>query len=79
MENNFFDFAKTKDALSQLSADIVELENTLSHKKDELEKNNDKNKALIAEKEKINSDLRNVSQNALKEIEEINKYISEVL
>ena len=79
MENNFFDFVKTKDALSQLSADIVELENNLVCKKDEFEKNNNANKALIEEKESIIANLRVVTQKALNEVESINKYISEVL
>lgn len=79
MENHFFDFAKTRDALGQLSADIIELENILVYKKDEIEKNNEANKKNMASQEKIIATLRNTTQKALDEVESINNYISGVL
>ena len=79
MENHFFEFAKTKDALGQLSADIIELENILVCKKNEIEKNNESTQNTIDDQAKIIASLRNTTQKALDEVENINNYISGVL
>lgn len=79
MEDIFFDFAKTKDALGQLSTDLIELEGVITNKQRELEKIDIDNKKVIAEKEKIIADLRVTTQKTLDEVESINKYIAGVL
>lgn len=79
MESKNFNFSKTRDALSQLSADIIELESLVAAKKSSLksEKQNLLNE-LAAKEQKI-AGLRTAAEDALTKIENINHYIEEAL
>ncbi|MCQ2741444.1 MAG: hypothetical protein MJ210_04955 [Alphaproteobacteria bacterium] len=79
MEDKIFDFVTTKDALSQLSADLIELETSLQTKQSSLAKDKEKSAALLAEKEQKISSLTLTIQNTLTNIEQMNHYIEEVL
>ena len=60
MDNKNFDFNKTRDALSQLSTDLIELESVIKIKSSQIKENNEKNSNLLAEKEqKIVARLEN--------------------
>ena len=71
MTDKNFDFNKTRDALSQLSTDLIELESIIKIKQSQIEANNQKTSDLLAEKEQTISQLTKVSQSALEKIENI--------
>lgn len=79
MENNFFDFAKTKEALSQLSADLSGLTAAIAQKGVEIENNRNAKSTEIEEyKNKLASTQSKVKK-ACDTIDSINKYIDGVL
>ena len=79
MTDKNFDFNKTRDALSQLSTDLIELESIIKRKQSQIEANNQKTSDLLAEKEQTISQLTKVSQSALEKIENITDFIDGVL
>jgi hypothetical protein len=79
MEYNFFDFTETREALSQLSSDVIELENTLRLKKQKLETENHKILDELKDREAKIKNLNLTINNAITKIDGINKYIEEVL
>ena len=79
MTDKNFDFNKTKDALSQLSTDLIELETIIKVKKSEFEKHNNETLSIIEEKEKAIANLTAASREALTKIENITDFINEVL
>lgn len=79
MEDKIFDFAKTKDALSELSTTLIELEEQLKIKQNEIVKNKKEVCSLIEDKEQKLQNMANVAKDALKKIDDINQYIAEIL
>ena len=79
MEDKIFDFAKTCDALGQLSTSLIELESSIKVRNSQLVAEKEKNKTVLAEKELKITELKNSTQIALNKIENINNYIDEVL
>ena len=79
MEDKIFDFAKTRDALGQLSTSLIELESSIKIRNSQLVAEKEKNKTVLAEKEQKITELKNITQIALNKIENINNYIDEVL
>ncbi len=79
MEDKNFDFAATKDALGQLSADLIEIESALKIKQTALNKEKLALKNELELKEHKIAELTSAAQNALNKIETIGKYIEEAL
>ena len=79
MESKNFNFSKTRDALSQLSADIIELESLVAAKKSSLKSEKQNLLDELAAKEQKIAGLRTAAEDALTKIENINHYIEEAL
>ncbi len=79
MDNKNFDFNKTRDALSQLSTDLIELESVIKIKSSQIKENNEKNSNLLAEKEQKIVELTKISQDAITKIDNITDFIDGVL
>ena len=79
MPDKNFDFNKTRDALSQLSTDLIELESIIKIKRSQIETNNKKTLDILAEKEQTITQLTKVSQDAIEKIENITDFIDGVL
>lgn len=79
MDDKNFDFNKTRDALSQLSTDLIELESVIKIKHSQIKERNKENDDILAKKEQIITNLTRVSQDALIKIERISNFIDEVL
>lgn len=79
MNNKNFDFNKTRDALSQLSTDLIELESIIKIKNSQIKENNEKNSNLLAEKEQKIAELAKISQDAITKIDNITDFIDGVL
>ena len=79
MNNKNFDFNKTRDALSQLSTDLIELESIIKIKNSQIKENNEKNSNLLAEKEQKIAELAKISQDAITKIDNITNFIDGVL
>lgn len=79
MENKIFDFANTRDALSQLSANLIELSSALKAKQAQLDADKTKSEQLKQAQELKIADLTNSLQGAISKIEQINQYIEEAL
>lgn len=79
MSDKIFDFNKTKDALGQLSTDLIELETIIKIKRCEIEQKNKNCSEMLNKKEKIIADLTQASKDALTKIENITDFIDEVL
>ena len=79
MEDIFFDFGKTKDALSELSTELVEIEALIKNKSIALAKERNDTRLSLSEKEEKIASLSKVTQEAMDKIDNINKYIAEVL
>ena len=79
MEEKIFDFDKTKDALSELSATLVKIETAIKTKADYVAKERNDANILLNEKEKKIASLSMVTKEAMDKIDNINKYIAEVL
>lgn len=79
MGENFFDFAKTRDALSQMTVDLAVLESALKQK---AESDNVAHKGMekdLAQKEERINEMKKSIQNAADKIDAITKYIDGVL
>ena len=79
MTDKNFDFNKTRDALSQLSTDLIELEAIMKVKHSKIEEKNKEISEILTKKEQTIADLTKVSQDALAKIENITNFIDEVL
>lgn len=79
MEDKIFDFIETRDALSQLSADLIEFEALIKIKQTNTNIEKQKNKDELRLKEEKIVKLSSTVENALKKIENINQYIDGVL
>lgn len=79
MDDKIFDFDKTRNALSQMSTDLLELETTIKIKSSEIESRKMDAIDNIKEKEQKIAELTKATQDALEKIDSINNYISEVL
>ncbi len=79
MEDKIFDFIETRDALSQLSADLIEFEAMIKIKQTNTNIEKQKNKDELRLKEEKIVKLSSTVENALKKIENINQYIDGVL
>lgn len=79
MEENFFDFAQTKEALSQLSADLAVLDSELQSRSASISKERETARRALNEKdtqiEALRSDILKATQN----IDSITAYIDGVL
>ena len=79
MDDKIFDFDKTRNALSQMSTDLLELETTIKIKSSEIESRKMEAIDNIKEKEQKIAELTKATQDALEKIDSLNNYISEVL
>ena len=79
MSDKNFDFNNTRDALGELSADLVELEASLKIKRNQLSDNKNKYFETIEQKESVIRNLTEISRNTLAKIENITDFIDEVL
>lgn len=79
MEDKIFDFAKTKDALGELSADLLAFESALKAKQNLLDADKKQNAALLQQKEQKIATLAKTVEETLVKIENINKCIEEAL
>ena len=74
-----FDFAQTRDALGELSTDLIALETAVKLKQAALIKDKEALSARLQAKEAALASLSNTVQNALEDIDTINARIEEVL
>ena len=74
-----FDFAQTKDALGELSADLIALETAVKLKQATLSKEKESLAEALRSKETALTTLKETVQNALSDIDVINAHIEEVL
>ena len=79
MGNQNFDFSNTREALSQLSMDMLELESCVKIKLKELSSNSKDTSDLIKKKDEAISNLTKASEDALAKIENITNFIDKVL
>ena len=79
MSNENFDFNNTREALSQLSMDILELESCVKIKLKEISDSSKNSSDLLKQKDEVISSLTKVSEDALAKIENITSYIDKVL
>lgn len=79
MSNEIFDFNNTREALSQLSTDMIELEATIKIKLNEIIDSSKNSNDLIKKKDEIINNFAKTSENALAKIENITNYIDKVL
>lgn len=79
MGENFFDFAKTRDALSQMTTDLAVLESVLKEKAKNDESVRKDMENDLAEKEKQIEEMKKSIQKAADKIDNITKYIDGVL
>ena len=79
MDSKNFSFAETKDALSQLSADLVELESLVKAKQNTLKNERQNWQQELQLKEQKIAGLKTATEEALAKIENINHYIEEAL
>ena len=75
MSNEIFDFNNTREALSQLSTDMIELEATIKIKLNEIIDSSKNSNDLIKKKDEIIDNLVKTSENALAKIENITNFI----
>lgn len=74
-----FDFAQTRDALGELSTDLIALETAVKLKQAALTKDKETLSTRLQAKEAALASLSNTVQNALEDIDTINAHIEEVL
>ena len=79
MSNQNFDFNNTREALSQLSRDLIELESNIKIKLGEISNNTKNTSELIKQKDEVIANLTKASENALAKIETITGFIDKVL
>lgn len=79
MEENFFDFAQTKEALSQLSADLAVLDSELQSRSASITKEREAVRRTLSEKDTQIETLRSDILKATQSIDSITAYIDGVL
>ena len=79
MEDKNFDFAATKDALGQLSSDLVDLEASVKIKQKSLQNAREEMSTSLQEKEQKIESLLDVTKNAIADIDKINQFIEGML
>ena len=79
MEDKIFDFAKTRDALGQLSADLAGLEAAIKIKQSALSSEKQNLANQLQDKEQKIASLNKAAEDALVKLENINQYIGKVL
>jgi len=79
MEENFFDFTKTKEALSQLSADLAVLDSEIQSKVTAFAEERKQNSQALIEKDSQLEILRGNIAKATRSIDSITAYIDGVL
>ena len=79
MDDKIFYFDKNRNALIQMSTDLLEIETTIKIKSSEIESRKMEAIDNIKEKEQKIAELTKATQDALEKIDSINNYISEVL
>lgn len=79
MTDKNFDFNNTRDALSQLSTDLLQLESAIKLKRSQLAENNKKTSEQLEKQEKIIASLTKVSEDTLAKIDNITDFIDGVL
>lgn len=79
MEENFFDFAQTKEALSQLSADLAVLDSELQNRAASIIKEREAVRRTLSEKDTQIETLRSDILKATQSIDSITAYIDGVL
>lgn len=79
MEDKFFDFAQTKEALSQLSADLAVLDSQAQSKFATLETERQSNAKKVAEKDAKIEEMSKTMRNTIAKIDSITGYIDGVL
>ena len=79
MEDKIFEFAATKDALGQLSSDLVDLEALIKIKQESLQDAEQKISFTLQEKDRKIESLLNVTKNAIADIDNINQSIEGLL
>ncbi len=79
MEENFFDFAQTKEALSQLSADLAVLDSELQSRSASIIKEREAVRRTLSEKDTQIETLRSDILKATQSIDSITAYIDGVL
>ena len=79
MNNQVFDFNNTREALSQFSMDVLELESCVKTKLKEISQSSKDTSALIIQKDEIINNLAKASQEALAKIDNITNFIDKVL
>lgn len=79
MEDKFFDFAQTKEALSQLSADLAVLDSQAQSKLTSLANERDNYNKNMAEKDAKIEDMGKSVREAIAKIDSITGYIDGVL
>ena len=79
MSNQNFDFNNTRDALNQLSRNLIELESSVKVKLGEIASASKESSDIIKQKDEIISGFTKASENALAKIESITGFIDKVL
>lgn len=79
MEEKFFDFAHTKEALSQLSADMAVLSSEAQNKLTAMESERKNNKKILVEKDAKIAEMSQTIRNTIAKIDSITGYIDGVL
>lgn len=79
MEENFFDFAQTKEALSQLSADLAVLDSEIKSKLTELDVERKNHHKAMSEKDAKLEKMSKTIQDTVAKIDSITGYINGVL
>ena len=79
MTDKFFDFNATRDALSQLSTDLLQLESAIKIKRSEIKERDDKASMMLKKHEQVIAELTKASENALAKIDNITDFIDGVL
>jgi hypothetical protein len=79
MEDNFFDFAQTKEALSALSTELIEMETAISAKKNQVKVQTQEFQNNIQNQNEKIALLRQTAQDALTKVEALGKYVEGVL
>ncbi len=79
MEENFFDFAQTKEALSQLSADLAVLDSELQSRAASIAEEHKTTRQILSEKDTQIETLRSDILKATQSIDSITAYIDGVL
>ena len=79
MEDKIFDFAATKDALGQLSSNLIDLEAAIKIKQKSLQEFRENSSSVIQEKEQKIESLLNITKNAIADIDSISQAIEGML